>query len=77
MRSLGIVLLMLSMSGCVTQGMYERGIAKSYQAGYKDADGQCVQLQLRLKAAWDVMTKELADKNALIEKSSVKKVKKK
>ncbi len=70
MRSIKVLMVvaaLLGMSGCVTQGMYTRGVADSYQRGFKDADAQCSQLQMRMKAAWDTMTQELADKNARLD----------
>jgi len=62
------VVAAVGMSGCVTQGMYQRGTKEAYQNGFKDADGQCVKLQMQMKAGWDTMTKELADKTEKLKK---------
>lgn len=58
--------------GCVSTKALVKAQAESEKAGYakgfKDADGQCLQLQKRAQAAFETMQKELADKNARLEK---------
>lgn len=69
MRSMKVLMLVgsLSVCGCVTQGVYQKGMAESYQRGFKDADNQCLQLQMKVKAGWDAMANELADKTTRLD----------
>lgn len=63
-------------SGCVTKQTYNKGMKESYQAGFKDADQECIQLQKKYVSYIDTLKERLKRFNQIDENGELRKLKK-